>query len=63
MKAVMYHYVREYNPELPFFRFLDVANFARQLDYFEEKFGFATKDEWLEAVKKKLRERRRGKSF
>ena len=46
MKAVMYHYVREFSQDLPNFRFLDIDNFRKQLDYFERKFGFVTLDEW-----------------
>lgn len=46
MKAVMYHYVREYNAKAPRFRFLDVQNFRLQLDYFEQHFGFVSQDEW-----------------
>jgi peptidoglycan/xylan/chitin deacetylase (PgdA/CDA1 family) len=46
MKAVMYHYVREYRRELPFFRFLDVRNFRKQLDFFGATYGFVTFDEW-----------------
>ncbi len=55
MKAIMYHYVREFNPELPNFRFLDVENFQKQLDFFEERFDFVSKEEWLEVlISKKL---------
>jgi peptidoglycan/xylan/chitin deacetylase (PgdA/CDA1 family) len=46
MKAIMYHYVRQYNPALPYFRFLDFCNFRKQLDFFDSEFGFVTKDEW-----------------
>ena len=46
MKAVMYHYVREYSEALPNFRFLDVRNFRKQLDFFEQTRGFVTFDEW-----------------
>ena len=42
----MYHYVREFDPALPNFRFLDVRNFERQLDHFDEAYGFAGIDEW-----------------
>ena len=49
----MYHYVRRYNPNLPYFRFLDVVNFEKQLDYFQEKFGFVSKDEWLKVIERK----------
>ena len=45
MKAIMYHYVREYKPELPKFRFLDIQNFRKQLDYFDQKFGFVSRKE------------------
>ena len=54
MKAIMYHYVREYNSKVPYFRYLDIKNFEKQLDYFEEKFGFVSKEEWLDAINKKI---------
>lgn len=53
MKALMYHYVREYNPQMPFFRFLDVKNFEKQLDYFNSEYGFVSKDEWIQALNNK----------
>ena len=46
----MYHYVREYNSKLPFFRFLDAKNFEKQLDYFDNEYGFVTKEEWLKVL-------------
>ena len=49
----MYHYVRKFDPSLPNFQFLDVENFEKQLDFFQEQFGFVTKDEWLNAIKRK----------
>lgn len=49
----MYHYVREYDSRLPSFRFLDVDNFEKQLDYFQEKFGFVSKEEWLQVIERK----------
>lgn len=48
MKVVMYHYVREYQNSHPHFRFLDINNFRKQLDFFEAQFGFVEKEEWLE---------------
>jgi peptidoglycan/xylan/chitin deacetylase (PgdA/CDA1 family) len=48
MKAVMYHYVREYRQDLPNFRFLDIGNFRKQLDYFGQAFGFVTFEEWCQ---------------
>ena len=53
MKAIMYHYVREYKPELPKFRFLDIQNFRKQLDYFEQKFGFVSRKDWDLVIQKK----------
>lgn len=53
MKAITYHYVRKFDSRLPNFRFLDVNNFEKQLDFFQENFDFLTKDEWLIAIKKK----------
>lgn len=49
----MYHYVRKFDPSLPNFRFLDVRNFEKQLDFFQDKFGFVSKSEWLDALKRK----------
>ncbi len=46
MKIIMYHYVRQYDSKYPFFRFLDIKNFKKQLDYFESKYSFLTRDEW-----------------
>lgn len=43
MKSIMYHYVRTYKKNSPYFRFLDIENFRKQLDFFERHFGFATK--------------------
>lgn len=39
MKAVMYHYVREEQVELPYFKFLHVNDFKKQLDYLEDNFS------------------------
>jgi len=48
MKAVMYHYVRGATPELPFFRYLDTADFKRQLDCFEAEGGIANQQDFLD---------------
>ena len=42
----MYHYIQDYNPNFPNFRFLKFDNFKKQLDYFEENYGFVSKEEW-----------------
>jgi peptidoglycan/xylan/chitin deacetylase (PgdA/CDA1 family) len=52
MKSVMYHYVREGDIKHPNFRYLHVAYFRRQLDYFERNFGFVTREEWSAFVKR-----------
>jgi peptidoglycan/xylan/chitin deacetylase (PgdA/CDA1 family) len=49
LQAVMYHYVRPFNDELPFFKHLHVEDFARQLDYFEKEYGFVSKSDFLES--------------
>ena len=45
MKSIMYHYVRNSNKEMPFFRYLSIDNFKKQLDYFEKEYGFISYDE------------------
>jgi len=47
MKAIMYHYVRPYNHDYPYFKNLHIDDFQRQLDYFEKNFGFVSKDDFL----------------
>lgn len=46
----MYHYVREFSAEYPNFRFLDVSDFRKQLQFFEQEYGFVEKSEWFEYV-------------
>lgn len=48
MKVIMYHYVRTSNKRFPYFRYLSLENFCKQLDYFKEKFGFVTYDDFME---------------
>lgn len=50
MKAVMYHYVREYDSEYPNFKFLHVNDFKKQLDYFEKRFEILRPGEWESIV-------------
>ena len=61
MKAVMYHYVREYDSRLPFFKFLDVKNFEKQLDYFTSEYGFVSKEEWVQVLNEKSLGNTKGK--
>lgn len=46
----MYHYVREFDSNYPNFRFLNIKNFRKQLDYFETEFGFVSKKEFQNIV-------------
>lgn len=45
----MYHYVRPFNPELPGLNHLHIDDFRKQLDYFEENFGFVSKEDFANA--------------
>jgi peptidoglycan/xylan/chitin deacetylase (PgdA/CDA1 family) len=51
MKAVMYHYVREAPDRLPYFRYLHVEDFERQLDWFAENNRLVSRDEFDEACR------------
>jgi len=50
MKAIMYHYVRPHDPELPYFRYLHIDDFVKQLEYFGNEYGFIGKKEFLECL-------------
>ena len=50
MKALMYHYVRPERADLPYFRYLHVEDFARQLDWLEENCGFASREDFERSV-------------
>ena len=47
MKAIMYHYVRPYNPRLPILKHLHIDDFCKQLDYFQENYHFIDKQDFL----------------
>jgi peptidoglycan/xylan/chitin deacetylase (PgdA/CDA1 family) len=51
MKAIMYHYVRPDNPQLPYFRHLSHEAFVRQLDFFGENYHFVSKEEFKDALR------------
>ena len=61
MKAIMYHYVRQFDNKHPNFRFLDIAQFQKQLDFFEQNFGFVDKDEWNQFINEGKTPSRKGK--
>ncbi len=50
MKFIMYHYVRPPCPELPYFRYLELAEFRRQLDYFGQEYGFVSLDDFRSVI-------------
>lgn len=62
MKTIMYHYVRKSDEKFPFFRYLSVENFRKQLEYFEKKFSFVRYEDFI-ALKQDLSifERMKGK--
>ncbi len=47
----MYHYVRPNSDNYPFFKNLDLNNFTKQLDYFDKKYGFISKKNYIESIK------------
>ncbi len=46
----MYHYVREFDREMPDLNFLHVDDFCKQLDFLGEEYGFITKQDFLESI-------------
>jgi peptidoglycan/xylan/chitin deacetylase (PgdA/CDA1 family) len=51
MKAIMYHYVRPHDPRIPHLKHLHFEDFCKQLDYFEQEFGFVSKEDFAESLK------------
>jgi peptidoglycan/xylan/chitin deacetylase (PgdA/CDA1 family) len=47
VKPVMYHYVRPAAPGLPYFPYLSLADFERQLDDFASDYGFVDRDAFI----------------
>jgi peptidoglycan/xylan/chitin deacetylase (PgdA/CDA1 family) len=50
MKVVMYHYVQEHSTKFPYFKFYDIENFRKQLDFFQKNFGFVSLSEWVDFI-------------
>ena len=50
MLAVMYHYVRDNNPEYPNFKNLTVDQFKRQIDFFYDTYGFLSKEDFISSI-------------
>jgi peptidoglycan/xylan/chitin deacetylase (PgdA/CDA1 family) len=53
MKVVMYHYVRPFDESMPYFKALNIEDFKKQLDFFEEKYGFVSKKDFIESLNSK----------
>lgn len=51
MKAIMYHYVRPFNTDYPNLKNLDFEDFKLQLDYFEQEYGFVSKEDFVQSLK------------
>lgn len=49
----MYHYVRNFSNETPFFKFLSSNSFCKQLDYFQSKYKFISKEDFIDIIKLK----------
>jgi len=54
MKAIMYHYVRSDNTELPYFRHLHTEDFVKQLEYFGNEYGFLGIKEFQDSLESGL---------
>jgi len=52
MINIMYHYVRPVSKVYPNLNILDIEIFKRQLDYFEKEYGFLSKRDYQDAVRK-----------
>jgi peptidoglycan/xylan/chitin deacetylase (PgdA/CDA1 family) len=50
MKAVMYHYVRGETRRPPDYYYLDIDDFRKQLDYFENNVGLVNQDDFIAAI-------------
>ena len=51
MKPIMYHYVRPDAEGLPYFPYLSLADFERQLDEFERTYGFVGREGFFVGLK------------
>lgn len=47
-KIIMYHYIREFDNNIPNLKFFNVVDFEKQLNYFEKQFWFVNKTDWLD---------------
>ena len=53
-KVIMYHYIRNFNKNLPYLNFLHIRDFKKQINYFKkEKEGLAKIQDNLDEILKK----------
>lgn len=50
----MYHYVRPFNPIYPNLKNLHIDDFKKQLDFFEKKYGFVSKKDFIDSFENGL---------
>lgn len=50
MKAIMYHYVRAFDEDMPYFRHLNIDDFGKQIEFFGNEFGFISQSDFLESL-------------
>jgi len=50
MKALMFHYVRPDNPDLPYFKHFHIDNFKQMLDYIEHNFNFIPLHTFIDCI-------------
>jgi len=46
----MYHYIMPEDKTLPYFKYLHIDDFIKQLDFFEQEYGFVRKEGFFEAL-------------
>lgn len=54
MKSIMYHYVREFDSKQPYFIYLDVVNFEKQLNWFLQNFNILSRIEYETSLEEKI---------
>lgn len=50
----MYHYVQKFNKELPYFKFLHIDDFKKQLDFLKNNYYFPSKNEFFKFINKEI---------
>lgn len=60
MKAIMYHYVRPHDVNLPKLKYLHIEDFCKQLDFFDKNYGFISKETFYSCLTRKDNTRQEG---